>query len=191
MKIKSIYSSQPQWFHNFYHASFQNSNISNSNCFWHPQGIVQVASVHFLDMIQVSSRYFHWKTLKSRKQKNGLSLPRAASLRLTSTVTATESPTDPSRVLLRFPHHFFLSITVCFIFRRGCFHGRDNCHKILVSFTSTLASCLFSLCIFPWVDCEQAGDWLGQIMDLKRTREETSPGTWGGRESLHFKSTIC
>ena len=75
--------------------------------------------------------------------------------------------------------------------RRGYFHGRDNCHKILVSFTSTLSSCLFSLCIFPWVDCEQAGDWLGQIMDLKRTREETSPGTWGGRESLHFKSTMC
>ena len=69
MKIKSIYSSQPQWFHNFYHASFQNSNISNSNCFWHPQGIVQVVSLHFLDVIQVSSRYFHWKTLKSRKQK--------------------------------------------------------------------------------------------------------------------------
>merc|ERR1711981_1290769 len=43
-------------------------------------------------------------------------------------------------------------------------------------------SCLFyvlkkQLCIFPWVDFDQAGKWTTQTIDLKRMREETRPGT--------------
>jgi len=53
-----------------------------------------VVSVHFQDKFDPGMfQVFPGKNLGKTQTKNGLSLPRAASLRLT-TVTATESPTD-------------------------------------------------------------------------------------------------
>ena len=81
--------------------------------------------MHFQDKFDPGMfQVFPGKNLGKTQTKNGLSLPRAASLRLT-TVTATESP--PS--LASF--HFFLGITVCFIL---------ELRVADISFTSTLAS---------------------------------------------------
>ena len=78
-KIQSIYSSQPQRFHNFYHSSFSFVLFQTLpllcfpiNCLvlsGHFKDFFQVASMPFQDIVQVFSRYCAGKNLEKTQTK--------------------------------------------------------------------------------------------------------------------------
>ena len=150
-KIASIYSSQPQWLSLFLHTisfllqKFKHFLLDIPDTFW-------TFSWFLLCIFRKWStpggfQVFPGKNLGKTQTKNGLSLPRAASLRLT-TVTATESLSLAS-VHPHLPWH--------------------HCLFFFGEFTLPVPLHRF------WI-------LINQMIDLKRMRDETSPGTWGEKE---------
>jgi len=125
-----------------------------------------VSSGHFPGFLHTFPGYypgifqvFRGKNLEKTQTKNGLSLPRAASLRLTSSVTAKSCFVSQTSSLAS----LLLVLSSSWIFS----WTRDNCHKTF-HFT-TFASCSHF--------CRWVLNKFGQMMDLKSKREETRPGT--------------